>query len=90
MSACLQIFRARLGGEARRIAFPDDAGVVRQRESDVLLAEQHSDPRADRDRRWVGRGQACITRIQLLILETITRGCEDFPLARGTSVSGER
>jgi hypothetical protein len=43
----LQITGADVGGETRRLAFPDDAGVfehidpvgVRQREGDVLLAE---------------------------------------------------
>ena len=42
---------ADVGGEARRLTFPDDAGVfehidavgVRQREGDVLLAQQHGD-----------------------------------------------
>src|SRR5579883_919834 len=49
----LQISRARLRGEPRRIAFPDDAGVLEhvdaigmwQREGHVLLAEQHGDRR---------------------------------------------
>src|SRR5580704_3237434 len=49
----LQITGADFGGEARRLAFPDDARVfehidavgVRQREGDVLLAEEHRDRR---------------------------------------------
>src|SRR5580700_1667411 len=47
----LQITGADFGGETRRLAFPDDAGMlehidavgVRQREGDVLLAKQHRD-----------------------------------------------
>src|SRR5580700_1495187 len=53
----LQITGADVGGETRRLAFPDDAGVfehidavgVRQREGDVLLAEQ------DRNRRGLSQ-----------------------------------